>query len=118
MRTWITIILIAISTACFGQFNPAKYWNVGSIYAADPDLGDEEIVWSITSGNTSGRFVILPCSGLVRVDTLAYDSFITQKTFTLTFKVSDPEGNYVKTTRKVLLKKINGIKQTPVMWKP
>ena len=118
MRTWITIILIAISTACFGQFNPAKYWNVGSIYAADPDIGDEEIVWSITAGNTSGYFVILPCSGLVRVDTAAYATFVTQKTYTLTFKVTDIEKNYVKTTRKVLLKKVNGIKQPPVMWKP
>ena len=112
------IILLFLPILGFGQFNPAKYWNVGSIYAADPDLGDEEIVWSITAGNSAGYFVILPCSGLVRVDTLAYNSFITQKTFTLTFKVADPEGNYVKTTRKVLLKKVNGVKQTPVMWKP
>lgn len=114
----LLFILLLLPLFSLGQFNPAKYWNVGSIYAADPDLGDEQIVWSITAGNTLKYFVILPCSGLVRVDTTAYNSFITQKTFTITFKVADPEGNYTKTTRKILLKKANGVKQPPVMWKP
>lgn len=114
----LLLILLVLPLLSFGQFNPFKYWDCGSVYAADPDLGDEQIVWSITAGNTSGYFVILPCSGLVRVDTAAYATFVTQKTYTLTFKVTDIEKNYVKTTRKVLLKKVNGIKQPPVMWKP
>jgi len=114
----LIFIFLLLPLIGFAQFNPAKYFDCGSIYAYDPDLGNEEIVWSITAGNASGYFVILPCSGLVRVDTSAYETFITQKTYTLTFKITDIEKNYVKTTRKVLLKKVNGIKQPPLMWKP
>lgn len=114
----LLLILLVLPLLSFGQFNPFKYWDCGSVYASDPDLGDEQVVWSITAGNSAGYFIILPCTGLVRVDTMAYNAFITQKTFTLTVKVADPEGNYVKTTRKVLLKKVNGLKQPPVMWKP
>lgn len=115
MRKLIFILLLlACTMQVSAQFNPGKYWIAGFIQASDPDSGPE-VVYSITAGNSSGYFIIMPCTGIIKVDTLAYTTFTYQKTWTLTIKVADAEGNFVKTTGKIVLKKVNGVKVKPVI---
>ena len=91
----------------------AQKVRVGQLQAVDPE--GEEVYWLITAGNTGGYFSITPCSGVVQMDSTAYNAFVTQKTWTVTFKATDPEGLYSKTVRKIVVKKSRGIKQPPVM---
>jgi len=111
----LLFILLLLPLIGFSQFNPAKYWTVGQLHDTLPDWGDEQVTWVIASGNTGSYFVTLPCSGTLRVDTMAYNSFVTTRTWTLKIKLTDPTGKYSYATRKVLLKKINGVKQKPIM---
>lgn len=108
------LILLLFPLLCSAQFNAGKYWDVGFVKASDPDSGNE-IVYSITAGNTSNFFVIMPCSGVLKVDTAIYKTFTIQKTSYITIKVSDVEGNFVKTVGKIVLKKVNGIKIKPTV---
>jgi hypothetical protein len=111
----LLFILCLLPLLCSAQFNPNKYWDVAFVKGSDEDAGNSELVYSITAGNPDKYFVILPCSGVVKVDTAIYKTFVTSKTTYLTIKVADVEGNYVKTVGKVVLKKINGIKVKPTV---
>jgi hypothetical protein len=116
MKALIFFILLAIGTGLVAQSYYSywdKYWTCGMLVYTDPE--EDEGFWVITAGNTSKFFIIHPCSGIVQVDTMAYNSFVTQKTFTLKFKVTDHVGNSATTTRKIVLKKVNGVKQQPIM---
>jgi hypothetical protein len=94
------------------SFSQSKI-SIGRLEAVDPE--GEEVYWTITAGNTGGYFSITPCSGIVKMDTLAYDVFITQKTWTITFKATDPQGLYSKTVRKIVVKKLGGVKLPPTI---
>ena len=111
----LLLIFLLFPLIVSAQFNPDKYWRVGALHDTLPDWGDEQVTWTIYSGNTGSYFVTLPCSGILKVDTMAYNSFVTSKTWTLKIKCTDPTGKYSYATRKVLLKKINGVKQKPIM---
>lgn len=107
-------MLILLPVFVLAQFEPGKYWNVGFVQATDQDAGSE-LVYTITAGNTGKYFVVTPCSGIVKVDTLAYTSFTYSRTWHLTIKASDMEGNFVKTTGTVILRKVKGIKVIPTI---
>jgi len=114
MRSKLLFLFVLLSLLASAQFNPGKYWPVGFVQASDEDAGSE-LVYSITAGNTGGYFVVMPCQGIVKVDTAAYATFTLQRTWNLTIKVTDMEGNYIKTTGKVVLKKVKGIKVKPTV---
>jgi len=114
MAKLLLLLLLALSINVTAQFNPGKYWPVGFVQASDEDAGSE-LTYSITAGNTGSYFVIMPCQGIVKVDTAAYTSFTLQRTWYLTIKVTDMEGNYRKTTGKVVLKKVKGVKVIPTV---
>jgi hypothetical protein len=111
----LVVLLFLIPLISFAQFNPGKYWQCGFVKATDQDAGNKELVYSITAGNTGSYFKITPCTGIVKVDTAAYTTFTLQRTWTLTIKSADMEGNYVKTTGKIVLKKVGGIKVKPTV---
>lgn len=114
MRIFILLALLLAPVFSMPQFNPGKYWVVGIVQASDEDAGSE-LVYSITAGNTGGYFAIMPCQGIVKVDTAAYATFTLQRTWNLTIKISDMEGNYRKTVGKVVLKKVKGVKVIPIV---
>jgi len=97
MKTLILILLLLF------QWQPDKYQTIGQLSATDPE-GDE-VSWVITAGNTGKFFIIGNCSGIVRVDTMAYHSFTYQRTWNITFTASDPQNNTTKITKKITLKK-------------
>jgi hypothetical protein len=111
----LAVLLFLIPLISFAQFNPGKYWQCGYVNATDPDAGNKELVYSITAGNTGSYFKITPCSGILKVDTAAYTTFKFQRTWYITIKSADMEGNYVKTTGKVILKKVNGLNIKPTI---
>jgi hypothetical protein len=109
MKTKLLILLILVSMSSFAQFQDAKYKPLFQLQAFDPE-GDE-CYFTITAGNSAGYFGITPCTGIVKVDTMAYETFIRQKTFNITFACTDPQKNTSKTIRKIVLKKdAQGIK--------
>lgn len=104
----LLFLLILLPSLIYAQRIP-----VGRLEAVDPE--GQEIYWVITAGNTLKYFSITPCSGIVEVDTTAFTTFVTQRTFTITFKATDPQGLYSKTVRKIVLKKVDGIRQKPFL---
>lgn len=107
--TWIFILLINTASA---QFNAAGFRDVKSIECIDED-GDE-VYFTITAGNTGGYFQILPVSGMLQVDTMAYTSFIRQRTWYITVGCTDPQKNTGRSKYKIVLKKPDIIEITPV----
>lgn len=106
------LILSPILSQAQWQF--AKYQSIDTLCCDDED-GDE-CYFTIIAGNASGLFAITPCSGVIKVDTAAYASFVRSRTFTLTFAASDPQKNVRKRVYKIqLLKNAAGIKQRPVV---
>lgn len=111
----LIFVLMLFSLSASAQFNPGKYELITQIVASDPDSGPE-IVFSITAGNWDHYFIILPCSGSLLVDTIAYSGFVRQRTWNIKIKVADPEGNFVKSTRKITLRKNStGSKLSPIV---
>lgn len=98
----------------FAQWQAGKYQSICVIEAQDPE-GDE-IYFTITAGNSTGYYQITPCTGVVQVDTLAYNAFIRQKTWTITITCYDPQKNYSKKVIKITLRKdAQGNKLTPIV---
>lgn len=110
----LVVVLLVSSSPTQAQFNPGKYWQVGFVQATDQDAGSE-LVYTITAGNTGSYFKITPCSGILTVDTAAYTTFTLQRTWYITVKSADMEGNFVKTTGKIVLKKVAGVKVKPTL---
>jgi hypothetical protein len=109
MKKILLLLFLCISLQGFSQIPVAR------LEATDPE--GEEVYWVITAGNTQKFFSITPCSAVIKVDSMAYNSFIRQKTFYITFKASDPQGNYSKTVRKIILKKTSsGVKVAPEIY--
>jgi hypothetical protein len=114
MRGAIVIFLLLVSMQLAAQFNAGKYQDIHVMECTDQD-GDE-VYFTITAGNTDGFYQILPCSGLLQVDTLAYTKFLRQKTWTLTIACTDPRKYTDKSVYKVTLKKTAaGVKLDPVI---
>jgi len=114
MRSAIVFLLLLISLQLSAQFNAGKYQDIHVMECTDQD-GDE-VYWTITAGNTDKFYQILPCSGLLQVDTMAYTKFLRQKTWTLTVACTDPQKNMAKSVYKVTLKKTSaGVKLPPVI---
>lgn len=118
MKSYLLIAILCLSISAEAQFQPGKYQSIFGISALDPDSGPE-VTYSISAGNTGKYFIIMPCSGIVKVDTAAYSSFTTQRTWNLKLKAADPEGNFEKKTWKVMLRKTKqGLKLDPVIVNP
>ena len=114
MRGTIVIFLLLVSMQLAAQFNAGRYQDIHIMECTDQD-GDE-VYWTITAGNTDKFYQILPCSGLLQVDTVAYTKFPRQKTWTLTIACTDPQKNTAKSVYKVTLKKTPaGVKLPPVI---
>jgi hypothetical protein len=88
---------------CPAQFNPERWKTVDTITYQDEDMDENYLV--ITAGNTSKLWQIYPCSGILQVDTNAFNLFVTQKTYYLTIKATDAAGKYAKRVAKIVLTK-------------
>ena len=66
--------------------NAANGTSVGTVSATDPDTGDT-VTYSITGGNTAGKFAINSSTGAITVA-----SALGTATYTLTVQVSDGNG--------------------------
>jgi len=99
----IVFILTLGSFFASSQIYPDRYQLIGSVRATDDD--NDELGWSITAGNTDKFFIITPCSGVIKVDTIAYNSFLRQRTWTITIRATDPYNAIDISKRKVILKK-------------
>lgn len=97
------ILLILLPLLTFAQFNPERWQTVDTIYYQDQD-GDENYL-TISAGNTSGMFQIMPCSGILQCDTAAWAPVIRSKTYYLTIKATDASGLTVRKVAKVVLTK-------------
>jgi hypothetical protein len=105
MKRLFLVVLLFLATGLSAQTFWGRYIHICSLQYQDLDAGGPEAYWTITAGNTPKVFVITPCSGDVRVDSAVYTTFITQKTFTLTFRSTDQAGIYATQKRKITLKK-------------
>lgn len=101
MKLLILLILLPILTAA--QFNPEKWQTIDTITYQDPE--NDENYFVITAGNTAKHFQIYPCSGILQIDTNAFNLFTRSKTYYLTIKVTDASGLYAKKVAKVVLNK-------------
>ncbi len=125
MKNVVVLVCVFLSLSASAQFNAGKYWDCGYIKAYDPDtvqwingikvIHKSEVIYSITAGNTASYFLIMPMSGVIKVDTAIYDTFKNYKTFKLTFTIKDPEGNYIKTIGSIRLYKDAGVKRKPTV---
>lgn len=97
MKLLLTLILFPI------LLSAQKYTPIARIEATDPE--GTEVVWKITAGDPAHYFVISPCSGVIKVDTMVYGTFTRQRTFTITFTATDETGLSSKTVRKITLYK-------------
>jgi len=114
MKAKIIVLLLLLTVAVYPQVYLSRYIHSFNLVATDQDVGDETY-WVISAGNVNSAdghgkvFLIVPCSGEVKVDTLVYTTFVRQKTFTLSFKATDQVGASAISKRKVTLRKdVNG----------
>ena len=101
----IVVLLIFCSNITFGQFifPTTKKIDIAKINVNDPE--NSEVTLSIVSGNTGKYFSITPCSGIIRVDTLAYSAFVYRKTWIIKFKATDEDGYFSYMEYTFVLKK-------------
>ena len=117
MKAIFFLCILAFSVQVSAQFNAGKYETLGTAVCTDDD-GDE-VYFTITAGNTDKYFQILPCSGLLQVDTIAYTKFLRQKTFYITIACTDPQKYVDKDVYKITLRKsATGIKLSPIIVPP
>lgn len=113
----LILILFLLPLFAHAQWQAGKYESICTIECLDPE-GDE-VYFTITAGNSAGYFQIQPCSGIIQVDTIAYTTFLRQRTFTLTFACTDTQKNTSKQQRKITLKKdASGNRLTPFISNP
>jgi hypothetical protein len=112
MKKLLVILALLVSLNCQSQTLWGRYIHSFTLECKDPDSTSEFGAYmTIYSGNTTVTgttnkvFIISPCSGDVKVDTLIYKSVVTTKTFTLTFRCTDAAGSYTSQKRKVVLRK-------------
>ncbi len=77
-----------LSLISFGQNSLNSQVFVGVINASDPDSG-QSLTFKITAGDTEKFFSIHPSTGTLSVKPSAFDSFFSQRTWTLTVAVTD-----------------------------
>ena len=97
MKLLILLILFPI------LLSAQKYTAFARLEATDPE--GSEVTWKIVAGDPAHYFVITPCTGVIKVDTLVYGTFTRQRTFTITFTATDETGLSSRTTRKITLYK-------------
>lgn len=83
LRLKLVFALFLLPVVCQSQVR-----NVGFVKASDPDF-NQVLKYCITAGNSAGYFTIDPLSGMLTVKLNVYDTFVRQRTFKLTVKVTD-----------------------------
>jgi hypothetical protein len=99
----LIILILLLQKPALSQYNPARWQTVDTITYQDPENDEQYLI--ITAGNTSKLWQIYPCSGVLQVDTNAWNTFIRQRTFYLTIKATDAAGLSTKRVVKAVLTK-------------
>lgn len=102
-NTLLIILTLLLASPALSQYNPARWQTVDTITYQDDDNDENYLI--ITAGNTSKLWQIYPCSGVLQVDTAAFDTFTRSRTFYLTIKATDAAGIYSKRVAKAVLTK-------------
>ncbi|MBK7027742.1 MAG: cadherin repeat domain-containing protein [Bacteroidales bacterium] len=87
-RKLLPYFLGFLSLITFGQNSLNSQVFVGVINASDPDSG-QSLTFKIIAGNADTFFSIHPATGTLMVKPSAFDSFFSQRTWTLTVAVTD-----------------------------
>lgn len=111
----LAIFMMLLCLNCHAQITWGRYIHSFTIKCSDSDtVVNDETYITISSGNSTINgtqnkvFIVFPFRGEVVVDTLIYNSFVSQKTFNLVFKCTDATGAFVTQNRKVVLRKSGG----------
>lgn len=100
---YLLVILLLTTLQTNGQYNAARWFICDTITYQDPE--NDENYLTITSGNTLKHWQIYPCSGILQVDTNAFNLFTYSKTYYLTITATDASGLKTKRVAKAVLKK-------------
>lgn len=111
----LLILIFLLPLFCLSQNRMAKYEKVVTLNASD-DEGDE-FYWTVQSGSANNTFVILPCSGEIKVDTSIYSKITYSKTFYLTCRATDQLGLFAIEKLKVILWKSKGVRKVPKVYR-
>jgi len=122
MKTLLLLALMLISFSMPAQTMWSRYIHAFYMQCNDPDSTvRDETYLTISAGNgtitgtTNKVFVVFPFRGDVVVDSLIYSTFITSKTYTLSFRCTDAAGAYIIQKRKVVLRKSKGVRLPPLV---